>query len=405
MTPLPGPLDLRVTDALAASPSPIPLIVGDCGSGRTSLLLRQSDRLGAARCQYIDLERVATTPERFLRAVTARSPFAVGGAAAPRPPGTPRAAFDATVQFLQAAHTPDGRPATFLLDEVLEVRTFEHFPGLRTVLPELLAALSDSPNRFVLTSRFAARTARLLSGAPARIELLRMPALSPADIARVLGGASDAPGADAETARTIHALSAGHPGHAVALASEVAALAGTGPADPVAALAALLAPGGRIDASCRYSYELRLHRARGYGALKAILDVLAEEEPLTLTKVSQRLQRTPGSTKDYLSWLVDVDLIDVSRKKYRFTDPIMRLWVRLHGRPTPPADEDVAREVQRYASERIANAAPGLVVSPAESAAPEPPAAPIAPGPARESTVLAPAAPRPANRSDIIEFD
>ena len=61
--------------------------------------------------------------------------------------------------------------------------------------------------------------------------------------------------------------------------------------------------------TCRFCYELRLHRARGYGALKAILEVLAEEEPLTLTEIAQRLRRTPGSTKDYLSWLEDVDLI------------------------------------------------------------------------------------------------
>ena len=37
-------------------------------------------------------------------------------------------------------------------------------------------------------------------------------------------------------------------------------------------------------------------------------DVAAEDEALTLTEISHRLQRTPGSTKDYLSWLEDVDL-------------------------------------------------------------------------------------------------
>ena len=82
-----------------------------------------------------------------------------------------------------------------------------------------------------------------------------------------------------------------------------------GAADPVSALTALLSPAGTIATACRFSYELRLHRARGYGALKAILDVLAEEEPLTLTEIALRLRRTPGSTKDYLSWLEDVDLI------------------------------------------------------------------------------------------------
>ena len=74
--------------------------------------------------------------------------------------------------------------------------------------------------------------------------------------------------------------------------------------------------GGRLDARCRFAYEFRLHRARGYGALKAILDILADEEPLTLTEIARRLRRTPGSTKDYLAWLEDVDLLRCERKRY-----------------------------------------------------------------------------------------
>jgi hypothetical protein len=104
---------------------------------------------------------------------------------------------------------------------------------------------------------------------------------------------------------------------------------------------------------CEYSYEIRLHRARGYGALKAILDVLSDDEPLTLTEVSQRLHRTPGSTKDYLSWLEDVDLVASDEKRYHVRDPILRLWVRLYCHPVPPTDETVAREVQRYALQRL----------------------------------------------------
>jgi hypothetical protein len=124
-------------------------------------------------------------------------------------------------------------------------------------------------------------------------------------------------------------------------------------ADPVSALTALLSPEGALNHWCRFCYELRLHRARGYGALKAILDVLAEEEPLTLTEISHRLHRTPGSTKDYLSWLEDVDLVTSRQKRYSFTDPVLRLWVRLHCHPVPPTEEDVAREIQHYALGRL----------------------------------------------------
>src|SRR5205823_501599 len=123
--------------------------------------------------------------------------------------------------------------------------------------------------------------------------------------------------------------------------------------DPVGALAALLAPGGQLAQACRYCYELRLHRARGYGALKAILEVLAEQEPLNLTEISQRLRRTPGSTKDYLSWLEDVDLVTVQRKRYSFDDPLLRMYVRLYGRAIPPTDDDLVREIHSYAQIRL----------------------------------------------------
>jgi Winged helix-turn-helix DNA-binding len=138
----------------------------------------------------------------------------------------------------------------------------------------------------------------------------------------------------------------------------MSSIARHGVADAISALSAIMAPRGDLAQACRYSYELRLHRARGYGALKAILEVLAEEEPLTLTEIAQRLRRTPGSTKDYLSWLEDVDLVTAHHKRYTYTDPVLRLWVRLHCRPAPPSDDDVAREVHHYALNRLPHMRP-----------------------------------------------
>jgi hypothetical protein len=43
----------------------------------------------------------------------------------------------------------------------------------------------------------------------------------------------------------------------------------------------------------------------------------------------------------------------VQRKRYSFADPLMRLWVRLHATPEPPADEDLAREVHAYVAARL----------------------------------------------------
>ena len=81
--------------------------------------------------------------------------------------------------------------------------------------------------------------------------------------------------------------------------------------------------------------------------------ILAHEEPQTLTQISKKLGRTPGSTKDYLSWLEEVDLVQARQKRYSYTDPILRLWVRLHAQATPPTETDLAREVQEYAVQRL----------------------------------------------------
>jgi hypothetical protein len=339
---------------LDASPSRIPVVPGGCGTGRTWLLQRLRDRAGRGSAQYIDVERCATTPERFFEAVVAASPFPSQGRE--RAYGNPREAFESLLRFFDTARTPGGGPCTFLLDEVLELRTFESFPGLRHVVRDLLEGLAASPNRFVLTTRYVSRTHRLLRDATSRFEVMHVPPLSVADVtellAPVFNGYEQTPTDDRDyLGRTVQALADGRAAYVRAIGDAMGQL-GRG-ADPISALAALLSPGGTLDRWCRFCYELRLHRARGYGALKAILDILADEEPLTLTEISLRLRRTPGSTKDYLSWLEDVDLVVSRAKRYSFTDPLLRLWVRLHCRPTPPTEDEIAREVQHYTVARV----------------------------------------------------
>ena len=346
----------RVVAALDASPARIPVLVGGCGTGKTALTQLLRDRIGRGATEYVDVERTATTPERFFRAVAGASPFPVTSEC----PAGARPAFDAALAFLTRARTAAGEPAAFILDEFLELRTFESFPGLRRVLYDLVDGLAASGNRFVLTSRYTARTARLLRDRTARFEVIPMPPLSVEDTLDMLGPTPAASGTDAHDAdflaRTVQALADGRPLYVRALADELAAArdhGGPEAGDPISALASVLAPDGRLAKLCAFSYELRLHRARGYGALKAILEILAEEEGLTLTEISLRLQRTPGSTKDYLSWLEDVDLVSARQKRYTFADPLLRVWVRLHCRPSPPTEDDLAREVHRYALPRL----------------------------------------------------
>jgi hypothetical protein len=351
-------LERRVLAALDASPARIPVVLGGCGSGRTTLLHALGDRLGRHACQYVDVERAASTPERFHHAVASTSPFRQ--ADAPEP-ASARQAFDRTMHVLSASRAAGDQPATFLLDEVLELRTFESFPGLRHVLRELLGALASSQNRFVLTSRYVSRAHRLLKDLGARFEVIHLPALSPAEVTAMLPPLGSVSADDRDfLGRTVQALSDGRAAYVRALGDATAAMSGHG-GDPISALTALLTTDGALTNWCGFRYELRLHRARGYGALKAILEILADDEPLTLTEIAQRLRRTPGSTKDYLSWLEDVDLIVSRQKRYTFADPLMRLWVRLHCRPVPPSVDEVAREVQAYAAARLPESEPAPV--------------------------------------------
>lgn len=349
-------LERRTLAAFDSAAPRIPLVLGGCNSGRTALLNRLQSTFGLA-AQYIDLERVATTPERFHAALVRSSPFA-------RPNGAPRAtspreAFDSTVRFLQEARMPNGGPATFLMDEVLELRTFESFPGLRSVMRDFLAGVAVSPNRFVLTSRYTLRAERTLREGPDRFVVVHATPTLPADLIEMVAH-GPLGGHDPEhLAQTVLSLANARWGYARMLVEAVAADArATG--DPVSVMTALLSRDGRLAARCYFSYELRLHRARGYGALKAILEILADEEPLNLTEIAQRLGRTPGSTKDYLTWLEDVDLVSVQQKRYRFADALLRLWVRLYCRPTSPTTDEVAREVAQYARPRLPASEPAV---------------------------------------------
>src|SRR5262245_28376154 len=201
----------RVVAALDATPSRIPVLVGGCGSGRTTLLQQLRDRSGRGPVQSIDVERTATTPERFLRSIATVSPFPISEV----PAKGARAAFDATLDFFSRARTSGGTAVTFLLDEFLELRTFESFPGLRRVLHDFIACISLSGNKFVLTSRYIARTLRLLRDHSARFEVIHMPGLNVEDTLDIVDlSANPAEPDDTEhAARRVTALCASRTTH------------------------------------------------------------------------------------------------------------------------------------------------------------------------------------------------
>ena len=305
-------LERRVLTALEGTASGvprIPVVLGGCGTGRTSLLLRVRDLLGRSACQYIDVERIATTPERLFQAIRDVSPFAFQ--TSPRPPArghdargapsTPRSPGSAR------ARAPGDAPATFLLDEFLELRTFESFPGPALGAARSHRALAANGNRFVLTSRYI--------GARARASCATRRRSSRSSTSRRSAPPRSAPRSPRARKSTAPRLACPRP-RTTARATSSRGWSRRCPKDapPTRACSSTprrpwprAAPSIRSARSRRSSrpaahspfiaaicYELRLHRARGYGALKAILEVLAEEEPLTLTEISLRLRRTPA---------------------------------------------------------------------------------------------------------------
>ena len=350
-------IEQRVRAALDATPARIPVVIGGCGTGRSTLLQRIQDELGVNVCQYINAESVALTPEGLLHAIIDGSDYVlpITNSPALNSRQSPRTSFNALLEFFNHEHRRNGPTPTFLIDEVLDIRTLESFPGLRGVMRELFESLAESPNRFVLTSRFVNRTLRSLKDLSGQFEVIQLPPLTASEAITSLErcGVGQTAGERSDIGRMVHALTDGRAAYVSLLTSALAATNGASGGDPVSSLTGQMAPGTSLWWRCRFSYELRLHRARGYGSLKGILAILAHDEPQTLTEIANKLGRTPGSTKDYLSWLEDVDLVQSRQKRYSYTDPILRLWVRLHAQSKPPTEMDLAREVQEYAVQRL----------------------------------------------------
>ena len=89
----------RVTTSLDAGR--IPVVLGTCGSGRTSLLLRLEAALGFDRCQYLDMAAAATTPERCVTAITGRTRLHAPDTTPNL--GSPRLAFDSLMTYWDRA--------------------------------------------------------------------------------------------------------------------------------------------------------------------------------------------------------------------------------------------------------------------------------------------------------------
>jgi DNA-binding Lrp family transcriptional regulator len=153
-----------------------------------------------------------------------------------------------------------------------------------------------------------------------------------ATLARKLLADLPAP-ADPAVIAEIRRLSGGHPYYVTQLCDRLARLAllAEAPVDATLArqafLAEALSPSGGIYGFCKYVYDLSLQKAKGYGTIKTILRLLAEEEPLSIARIARRLRVSDPTAREYLRWLLEVDLIQEVEGGYAHRDPVLRFWV------------------------------------------------------------------------------
>lgn len=325
-----------VEELLHRCQRPEPVVLGGPpGAGKTTLLARVAEALAArgARPVYLDLFGAASTPERFAGAVLQALPAEGAGprladalairrlADGGRLKGAE--AVRALCDLLAAADRAGDRPLVLLLDEATEIRSLAYFPGLRHADQLLAEALRARRGGTLLATSFPTLARKLWHFAEVEVA-----PLTDAEVADACARLS--PQVDPAA---LVALSWGFPRYARLLLE--AAAEGQ---DLVDAWCAGLTPGERLERACRATYEALLLRSRGYGACKAALHAVALEPGLNLTALVQRLGRTPGATRDYLHWLVDVDALRMQRKRYHFVDDLLGLWVRLYGSGTWPSE-------------------------------------------------------------------
>ena len=321
-------------------------VAGRCAHSRPARRLRHRTHVAAAaagavwianRTQYLDMAAAATTPERCLAAIVAACPFKLRNGPLRPPADSPRAAFECAAGLVRRAVAPDGGPVTFLLDEFLDVRTFESFPGLRHVQRDLVARLAASPNRFRAgVALHRARTGCCAMPRRASKSCTCRRSTSTRSVACALrfdGGRRD--WATPSPRRSRRSRAAAPPTR-----TSCSTCSRHGRRRPIRwpRLAALLASMGRSPRVPR--------SATSSGCTARAATARSRRSSACSPKTSRSISRKSRSgcsarqarRKDYLSWLEDVDLITCSGKRYAFEDPLLRLYVRLYGRPVPPTD-------------------------------------------------------------------
>lgn len=230
-----------------------------------------------------------------------------------------------------------------ILDEFQEIRALENYPDLRNVVGILRAHLQHQGvvAYFLCGSAITALSEMVTDyRSPLFVQMVQLvlegfsAEATSALTEQWLPGASEVPFVQEEIFNLTH----GHPFYVTALcqrvrlAQDVADRPLTAEVVREAFVLETLAPHGAIYELCRYVHDVALYRASGYASIKAVLHILAGEEGLTASEVARRLKVTPGTARNYLRWLLEVDLLIEHQKLYYFRDPVLRYWIAMVSR-------------------------------------------------------------------------
>ncbi len=316
------------------------LLLAPLGAGKTHTLLKVAAALDESSIPFafVDLFAAASTPERLLaNLVGAVHAFMLEDAdeveALARESAMDRHhSSSALLRLLEllATKTPS-RPFVWLIDEITEIRSLAYFPELGHIETPFSRALQASRGA-VVTSSYLGLAGDLF----ADLDPMDLPGLTSTDLADVPSLRSDS--------RAIAAAIALTHGSAATLLPVVADMRDS--RDLTRSLIHLLSPGGALELACRRHYEVLLLRSRGYAVSKRAAEVVAGHPGQRLTDLFPLIGRTPGASRQYLRWLVEVGLLTQIKKRYHFADPILGLWAGLYlGRGGHPTEGEIRNAV------------------------------------------------------------
>ena len=319
--------------------------------GKTLLMLEHATRLlekspqGPVRPVYVNFEELVTSPELFSRRYVGLVTFwaltqgrgEIEDFLTPTALlSGPAAGLRTVAQTMGAMESARDDPATqvtvamdfpeklaeeldcrllLLLDEFTELGVLSNYPSVRRPLHLFRAAMQRHGRLgYVIAASAISAMGKLVQDGRSPlflqfepVEISRFPPDATLALAERVMGSTPAPG----VGRRLHQLSGGHPFYIHVVADRLANLE-CAPADigvdDVSRVFVLetLSRTGRIYNYCRYLYDVSLQRARGYGILKAILQVMAEEEELTLSELARRIHKKAPTTRGYLRALQEV---------------------------------------------------------------------------------------------------